>query len=208
MGQFRNGLQKEWFDETYPEHATVQEQEPETSEEIPKPEESIPDKAVPAASGSGTADMGPKSDTQEPEATDYQVGDTVHIEGTAYEVTEIGMFDVELRDISQEYPIFRVENKDRLNDMLQRDSGSTTQLTTDAEKLEFMETEVIQEGADTQTISVPEPQNFKITDIHLGEGGPKAKFRMNMKAITVLKQVEAEGRTATPDRKSVGRERV
>ena len=84
------------------------------------------------------------------------------------------MFDVELRDTSQAYPIFRVENKERLNGMLQRDPGNTRQPTTDAEKPEFMETEVIQEGADAQTISVPGPQNFKITDFRLGEGGPKA----------------------------------
>ena len=77
MVEFRNRLQKELFDETYPELSTVQEQEPETSEEIPKPEENIPDKAVPAASGSGTADMEPKSDTQNLQDAGYQVGDTV-----------------------------------------------------------------------------------------------------------------------------------
>ena len=192
MAEFQSRLQKELFDETYPELSTVQE-----------PEESIPDKAVPAASGSGTADMGPRSDTQEPEAADHQVGDTVYIEGTAYEVTEIGMFDVELRDTSQEYPIFRVENKERLNDMLRRDSGNTAQPATDAKKPEFMETEVVQEGADIQEIPVSEPQNFKITDIHLGEGGPKAKFRMNMEAIRVLKQIGSEGRTATLEEQKI-----
>ena len=201
MAEFRNRLQKELFDETYPELSTVQESE--VSEGMPESEESIPDKAVPAASGSGTADMGPRSDTQDPEAADHQVGDTVYIEGTAYEVTEIGMFDVELRDTSQAYPIFRVENKERLNDMLRRNPGNTTQPTTDAEKPEFMETEVIQEEADTQEIPVPESQNFKIMDIRLGEGGPKAKFRMNMNAIVILKQIESEGRVATPEEQEI-----
>ena len=110
---------------------------------------------------------------------------------------------VELRDTSQEYPIFRVENKERLNDMLRRDSGNTAQPATDAKKPEFMETEVVQEGADIQEIPVSEPQNFKITDIHLGEGGPKAKFRMNMEAIRVLKQIGSEGRTATLEEQKI-----
>ena len=41
------------------------------------------------------------------------------------------------------------------------------------------------------------PRNFHITDDHLGEGGAKAKFRANMDAVTTLKRIEAEGRTAT-----------
>ena len=43
------------------------------------------------------------------------------------------------------------------------------------------------------------PENFRITDDHLGEGGPKTKFRANMEAISTLKQIEAEGRNATPE---------
>ena len=46
----------------------------------------------------------------------------------------------------------------------------------------------------------PDPsRNYRITDDHLGEGGAKARFRANMDAITTLKRIEAEGRTATPD---------
>ena len=40
-------------------------------------------------------------------------------------------------------------------------------------------------------------ENFRITDDNLGVGGPKAKFRMNVDAIRTLKQIEAEGRSAT-----------
>ena len=43
------------------------------------------------------------------------------------------------------------------------------------------------------------PRNFRITDDHLGEGGAKARFWANMDAIHLLKQIEAEGRAATPD---------
>ena len=43
------------------------------------------------------------------------------------------------------------------------------------------------------------PRNFRITDDRLGEGGAKARFRANMDAIHLLKQIEAEGRAATAD---------
>lgn len=62
-----------------------------------------------------------------------------------------------------------------------------------------METEDVQNEADVPEVSVPVPCNFTITDDHLGEGGPKTKFRMNMEAIAVLKQIESENRAATPD---------
>ena len=41
-------------------------------------------------------------------------------------------------------------------------------------------------------------QNFRITDDHLGEGGAKTKYAFNIAAIQTLKQIEAEGRQATP----------
>ena len=46
-------------------------------------------------------------------------------------------------------------------------------------------------------------QNFRITDDHLGEGGAKAKFRMNMEAINLLKELEFDGRQATPDEQAI-----
>ncbi|MBQ3859701.1 MAG: hypothetical protein II779_04170, partial [Clostridia bacterium] len=49
------------------------------------------------------------------------------------------------------------------------------------------------------TPTLPPPENFRITDEHLGEGGPKTKFRMNMDAIHTLKTIEAEDRNATPE---------
>lgn len=140
---------------------------------------------------------------QEPQPVNYQVGDTVYLEDTAYEITNIGMYDVQLRDPSQRYPIFRVESKDRLNDMLQQDSRNAKQSTPDTEEPVFTETEVVQDTLDVQEVPVPVPCNFTITDDRLGEGGPKTKFCMNMDAITVLKQVESEGRTATPEEQQI-----
>ncbi len=196
MQEFRSRLQKELFDETYPVLSAVQNQE--IFEGTLEPEESTPDNVVPEPEAAGTTDMESEPDIQESENADYQVGDTVYIKGTAYEITEIGMFDVQLRDTSQEYPIFRVESKDRLADMIRPDPGNTTQPTTDSEAPVFMETE-----ADVQEAPVPEAKNFQITDDHLGEGGLKAKFRMNMDAITVLKRIESEGRSATPEEQEI-----
>ena len=49
----------------------------------------------------------------------------------------------------------------------------------------------------------PELHNFQITDDHLGEGGAKAKFRMNMDAINLLKELEFDGRQATREEQEV-----
>ena len=46
-------------------------------------------------------------------------------------------------------------------------------------------------------------QNFRITDEHLGEGGPKAKFQANINAIRLLKELEAAGQQATPEQQEV-----
>ena len=49
----------------------------------------------------------------------------------------------------------------------------------------------------------PPARNFRITDEHLGEGGPKQKFARNIKAIRTLQTVEAEDRSATPDEQEI-----
>ena len=46
-------------------------------------------------------------------------------------------------------------------------------------------------------------QNFRITDEHLGEGGPKAKFQANVNAICLLKELEAAGQQASPEQQEV-----
>ena len=59
-----------------------------------------------------------------------------------------------------------------------------------------------------ETLHIDEPQqvkpeNFRITDDSLGAGGKKAKFRMNMDAINLLKELEFDGRQATPEEQEV-----
>ena len=46
-------------------------------------------------------------------------------------------------------------------------------------------------------------QNFRITDEHLGEGGPKAKFQANVNAIRLLKELEAAGQQASPEQQEI-----
>lgn len=126
----------------------------------------------------------PEPEAQELPAVDYQVGDTVYLEDTAYQITDIGLFDVQLRDPSLLYPIFRSESKERFADMLQRDPRNIAG-----------KQEIILDSSEVKEL--PAAENFVITDEQLGTGGAKAKFSMNMAAIAVLKQIEAENRAAT-----------
>ncbi|WP_243152251.1 N-6 DNA methylase [Pseudoflavonifractor sp. 524-17] len=49
----------------------------------------------------------------------------------------------------------------------------------------------------------PEKHNFRITDENLGVGGEKTKYQYNAAAIRTLKQIEAEGRLATPEEQEI-----
>ena len=46
-------------------------------------------------------------------------------------------------------------------------------------------------------------ENFRITDDHLGEGGPKAKFQANVEAIKLLKHLEETTGQATPEQQKI-----
>ena len=50
---------------------------------------------------------------------------------------------------------------------------------------------------------LPPAENFRIMDDDLGKGGAKAKFRANMDAINLLKELEFDGRQATPEEQDV-----
>ena len=72
---------------------------------------------------------------------------------------------------------------------------------TDPDATEAAPTEIILEPSEVREL--PAAENFTITDDQLGTGGPKAKFAMNMAAITVLKQIEAENRFATSEEQQI-----
>jgi N12 class adenine-specific DNA methylase len=69
----------------------------------------------------------------------YQVGNTVYLDDTPFEITNIGSFDIQLRDPALAYPIFRSENRENFERLLRRDSrnGSITEfLAADLERID------------------------------------------------------------------------
>ena len=54
-----------------------------------------------------------------------------------------------------------------------------------------------------QEAPAPPAQNFRISDNHLGEGGPKQKFARNVEAIRTLQTLENENRNATPEEQEI-----
>ena len=54
-----------------------------------------------------------------------------------------------------------------------------------------------------QETPVTPARNFRISDDHLGEGGPKQKFARNVEAIRTLQTLESENRNATPEEQEI-----
>ena len=156
--------------------------------------------------------------TPTPETTPYQVGDIVYIDNIEFDITSIGDFDIQLLDPTQRYPIFRSESRDNFERLLRLDERNrriTDQLPAPEAPVSY-HTEVVEElpaeetglayditieqlhfdepehEPPTPTTPAPVAENFRITDDHLGEGGPKAKFRANMDAIYTLKAITPE----------------
>lgn len=191
-------MQQEIFAETYPMLSVIPKQHTE------------PQPAIPEANQEDTPADEPETEMEEnapimsePEPVDYKVGDTVYLEDTPYEITDIGLFDVQLRDPSLAYPVFRAENKERFADMLQLDQRNIPNPVQDADEQPLSNQEIILDNSEVRELPEPTTTNFHITDDQLGAGGPKAKFAMNIAAITVLKQIEAENRTATPEEQQI-----
>ena len=51
----------------------------------------------------------------------YAVGDTVYLDNTPFEITEIGALNVQLRDPALRYPVFRAESRENFERLLRRD---------------------------------------------------------------------------------------
>ena len=110
----------------------------------------------------------------------YQVGDTVYLDDTAFRVEQIKEREVQLRDHSLAYPIFRAENREIFEKMLAQDDRNQS-----------VKAGAVVEGKPVHAV------NFHITDEQLGEGGPKQKFVRNIEAIETLFKLENEDRNAT-----------
>ena len=138
----------------------------------------------------------------------YQVGDTVYLGNTAFLIEEITDQHVNLRDPTLLYPISRVERRDAFEQMLAEDTRNDT-LFYEREEMPSFETaasELDTEEPRQQPLEENHSyraQNFHITDDQLGEGGAKTKYAFNIAAIQALKQIEAEGRQATPQEQEI-----
>ena len=141
--------------------------------------------------------------------TPYHVGDTIYLDNMPFVIESIGKFDVHMRDPNATFPIMRAESRESLAYLLTLDQRNaaffSSELPAEADEHPAdIDAPAPQTPSPEHTLTVdavPEraiiPENYHITDEHLGEGGPKAKFRGNVEAIRVLKGLEASGRPAS-----------
>ena len=153
------------------------------------------------------------------EATTYKVGDEVvvdlstrTIEGT---IGYVGETDVRIDTSAHGHSWDNeVINKQQFEDALRQEEPDEPELSDeeldelpvsvviDGKVQTFPDAAALDEALDTE--SVPEPAgNFRITDDHLGEGGPKQKYARNVEAIRTLFQLEQEHRAATAEEQQV-----
>ena len=86
-----------------------------------------------------------------------------------------------------------------------QDAGQNAQMGVTEESTQEVDLSGTEDGqpqAEVTTETLP-GINFRITDDHLGEGGPKEKFERNIEAIETLFTLEAEKRNATPEEQEI-----
>lgn len=118
------------------------------------------------------------------------IGLRLSIDGREFEIEEVSPLfgDVSLRDLTFQsangFPIFRSEKVGRVRQRLQE---------------QIVPPQPAQMPQAVSSAPLYPTENFRITDDHLGEGGPKAKYAMNVAAIRTLQHIESEYRQATPE---------
>ncbi len=160
----------------------------------------------------------------------YSVGDTVYLEnGKPYIIESVGVFDITLSDPTLFYPISRAESRESFARLMERypqpekTAAENTAVPEKEPKPAYTEETVavypgdknnLPYDVEIRTLRFDEPEhdppaplppaeNFRILDDDLGTGGAKEKFWRNIKAIATLKQIEAEGRNATPEEQHI-----
>lgn len=124
-------------------------------------------------------------------------GDTLTIgNGPATHEVDITVSDEEWEQIREAIPDQQEKQPQVTTETEVVYSGEKNRLPFDVviEKLHIEEPE---------RISTPAVQNFHITDPDLGAGGQKTKYQNNVAAIRLLKDLEAQGRSATPEEQEV-----
>lgn len=149
------------------------------------------------------------AEIREPEIP-YNVGDVIYLENdTPYVIEDIGSHDVRIRDTTLLYPISRVENRANYLKLLERypqeEHSKFTAKTVEEFKAEDygLPYDITIQTLSTKEEEKAKPENFHITDYNLGIGGAKEKFKNNIIAINLLKELEFEGRNATPEEQEI-----
>ena len=182
----------------------------------------VPEEAVAEAPGMAPA--------PQREPFPYSVGDTVYLEnGKPYIIENVGVFDITLSDPTLFYPISRAESRESFARLMERypqpekTAAENTAVPEKEPKPAYTEETVavypgdknnLPYDVEIRTLRFDEPEhdppaplppaeNFRITDDNLGIGGAKAKFRANMAAINLLKELEFEGAQATPEQQEI-----
>ena len=160
----------------------------------------------------------------------YSAGDTVYLEnGKPYIIESVGVFDITLSDPTLFYPISRAESRESFARLMERypqpekTAAENTAVPEKEPKTAYTEETVavypgdknnLPYDVEIRTLHFDEPEhdppaplppaeNFRILDDDLGKGGAKEKFWRNIKAIATLKQIETEGRNATPEEQHI-----
>ena len=144
---------------------------------------------------------------------------TFELDGRTFQVSKLepDIGRVELQDVTfanaTGFPIFRVEPISVIRQHLEQEAEPVQpQFTTETQAVYPAEENHLPYDVVVERLHVdqPEPEpptsaaeNYHITDNHLGEGGPKAKFHANVNAIRLLKELEANGQQASPEQQEI-----
>lgn len=140
------------------------------------------------------------------EINNLQKGDVIYIDETKFAVETIGNFDIQLRDLSSSFPVFRAESKENLNRLLASKTAYFPAKTQDENEVtQNIETEQptlfdFDNGdtlfSDAAHTTVEKGKNYVMEDRETVTGA-KTKFKNNITAIRILKTLESENRKAT-----------
>lgn len=186
--------------------------EPEVPSEIPSSQRSEPD----STQESDTPDRAtaPLSRDSIPLGLELKIeGHDFRVDDVNYRTREVTMLDLTFMNQFR-YPLSRVEPIDFVLPYVaeQNPDHDLSALEAPSEEAEPENISSVQETStaiDVPALEVPEParrhmlENYKITDDHLGEGGPKAKFQRNIAAIKLLQELDFDDRMATPEEQEV-----
>ena len=140
------------------------------------------------------------TDEKAPEPYDPAIGDILEKGDGLYRIADISDNMITLEETSS---LFHTMESITLSEFTERGYS----LVEAAERTEKIKSPLdTQEKFHTDNAMSPvetQKNNFVITDENLGVNGPKARFNANVAAVETLKNIESEGRTATPEEQKI-----